>query len=373
MDRNSFSSIFYLILIPTLGGAAICPEFSEAITPAQEAPIQGAPTEETPPEETPFDETSTNGEGTTLTEDPDRERSLSWWQRFLAVPSDLSSLFDQFHGFVSNRLVESSDAIDQFFGDVRIEDDDRVSLVTLRQEFRWAEKGDFETKTRFKARLPFPRLEERIRLTIDADSDEESLAGTPISVQDSDRERGAQLEYAIPFADRSSLSFGAGGRFDSGFKTRVEAKWRLDWNGETWNRRLLQRVQWLDTEGFSERTRIDLDRDLDLGRFRSRTEAEWGEETPGVELSQSISLAEALDEKTAISGSVGVSLHTRPSWIVDGYDLELRLRRQFYRKWLFFELSPRASFPRDRGYEFTPEMVVTLEVRFGGYLPDSRE
>lgn len=298
----------------------------------------------------------------------------SWWERVLRVPSDLSRLFDIVHETISTQLVERTDRIDQFFGDERIDDDPRVALVRLREEFVWAEKGETRWRTKLKTRIPLRRLERRLRLLIETDSEtDEDLAadGIPrVENAEPPAEDFAGLRYALAITPFSSASLDVGAKFDDGLEARSELKLQRTWLAEAWRLRLLEGIYWREDDGWGERTRFDIDRLAGrIGVFRSRSEGEWGESTEGVELEQSFSLARPIDEKTAISTDAGVFLHTRPSWIVDGYSAEIRLRRQLHRKWIFFDFVPRADFPRDRRYEFTPELLLQLEIRFGGELP----
>ncbi len=296
-----------------------------------------------------------------------------WLDRVLAAPADLASLFDNFHGFVSRQLIDRSDAIDRFFGDAQIEDDTRVALLRFRQEFVQAEGGELFTRSKLTARVPFPRIEERFRIVIDTTSDEDELIGDTLVTEPVERESLAGVEYAVPISSRSSANLDLGGKFDGGFKTRTELKLKRTWLPGDWRVRILEGLHWRDGEGFGERTRLDFDRSVgSLSVLRSRTEAEWSETSRGVDLDQRYSVTRALSVKTALSGTIGVELHTRPSWIVDGYSAEIRVRRQLHRKWLFLQMTPRADFPRDRRYEFTPQLVISIEIRFGEALPSSR-
>jgi hypothetical protein len=303
---------------------------------------------------------------------PESSGGRSWWSHVLAVPSDLARLFDIVHETLSTQLVERTDQLDQFFGDERIEDDPRAALIRVREEFTWAEKGETDWRTRLKVRLPLPRLERRLRLLVETDSDDEedlAAAGEEPRLENGEApaEDFAGLRYALAVTPFSSASLDVGGKFDDGFKARSELKLQRTWNAELWRLRLLEGIYWRDGEGWGERTRFDIDRYADrLGVLRLRSEAEWGETTRGVEIEEDLSLSRPLDAMTAVSTSVGMFLHTRPSWIIDGYSAEIRLRRQLHRKWIFFDIAPRAGFPRDRRYEFTPELLLELEIRSGG-------
>lgn len=289
----------------------------------------------------------------------------------LGIPGDLSAFFDFVHDSVSRQLVERTEDLDQFFGDERIEDDPRVALVRLRLQGTWEEKGEFPTRARVKVRLPFPRTERRLQLVVDSlDGTEELPAEEAKLEEEQDEESFAGLRIAPILDRRRAVSLDLGVRVHSGLEARGELRFQRSFTFGSFGGRALQGFFWREGEGWGERTRIDVEHGAGMfGIARSRSEAEWSEDTRGVELGQSLGVARPLTEHTAILATIGAAIHTRPVWIVDGYSAEIRLRQQLHRRWIFLEVSPGAEFPRERRYEFTPRLRLTLELRFGGERP----
>ncbi len=56
---------------------------------------------------------------------------------------------------------------------------------------------------------------------------------------------------------------------------------------------------------------------------------------------------------------------TEPHWYVTEYGGSLRYRQRIHEKWLFLEVKPQASFPKEEGFGLTASLTVKLEVMFG--------
>jgi hypothetical protein len=47
--------------------------------------------------------------------------------------------------------------------------------------------------------------------------------------------------------------------------------------------------------------------------------------------------------------------------------MSVRYRQRILRDWLFYEIIPQVSFPRERDFEATPGILLRLEMLFGHY------
>ena len=59
---------------------------------------------------------------------------------------------------------------------------------------------------------------------------------------------------------------------------------------------------------------------------------------------------------------------TKPDTVVDTYRVRSRLRRNFYRDWLFYEIEPQLEWRRDEengGYYPVGAITRRVEVQFG--------
>ncbi len=80
-----------------------------------------------------------------------------------------------------------------------------------------------------------------------------------------------------------------------------------------------------------------------------------------------LTLYQRLDEKSALSYELSSGGITRPEIFATGARIAVRYRRQFYRKWLFFEVAPQVTWPRelitDRRQK-TNALFLRLEINF---------
>ncbi|MCA8959940.1 MAG: hypothetical protein KDC38_05485 [Planctomycetes bacterium] len=288
---------------------------------------------------------------------------LSLWQR-LPAPADLSVLFDHAHRSISERIVRTADAVDRFFGEARLDDDARIAQVRVRLDGTWLENEETETRVRVRARVPFPRTQGRLQLAIDSLSEDRVAPGADGDV---DTESFAGVRAVFLAGRRGVAFFDIGGRLSGGVEPEIALKAERNGPLGAWRWRGFQSLFWNVADGFGEETRFDLDRTIGSKTFfRTRILGEWSEESRGLEPRVSLRLVRALDPKTALSFNAEMRAYTRPSGIVDSWGLELRLRRQLHRPWFFFEIAPAALFPRERDYEFTPQLTASFEVLFGG-------
>ena len=56
---------------------------------------------------------------------------------------------------------------------------------------------------------------------------------------------------------------------------------------------------------------------------------------------------------------------TKPDNHLDEIVFKFGYRQRIWRKWLFFEIVPQASFPDDRDFEFVPGILFRIETNFG--------
>jgi len=53
--------------------------------------------------------------------------------------------------------------------------------------------------------------------------------------------------------------------------------------------------------------------------------------------------------------------------VLDVSIFQVRYRQRFWRDWLFFEVAPQISWPRERDYEFVSGILLRFEMYFGKY------
>jgi hypothetical protein len=92
------------------------------------------------------------------------------------------------------------------------------------------------------------------------------------------------------------------------------------------------------------------------------------EEIEGLEWGSELSLSRELSSKSGINLTGGVYGNTTSSAMVQNYQILARYRRNFLRKWLFYELEPQVTWTRntDGSLPATFAFTFRLEIAFQG-------
>ena len=250
------------------------------------------------------------------------------------------------------------------------------SYLRLRfeTETRYGKLLDYDPSVRF--RLDVPTTEEKLRLVID--SENEDLV--PLDERERDRQftessrtdsstTGA-LRYISELGDAVNFSTDIGGRL----RFPPEVFWRMkagkNWQPSTdWGLGVDQRVYYYNTEGWGARSWFGANRPLVNGwHFSSSSEMEWLHQDREFELGQIFSVRKRLNNRSVVRPRVGVLGESRPSWRTSSYFTDLTWRYRLYEDWLFAELVPALSFPREDGFKDRASVVFRIEMYFAGTL-----
>jgi len=297
---------------------------------------------------------------------PESGDASSVWNP-LAWPSGLGDLYDRFHETVSGRLVSTVRALDSFFGDESLEEDPRIPQLRIRSAVTLRERGEVETKVRTKARIPLPRTSQRIQLLLSDSGDDTDEPLAPAVGPSERSDSFAGIGFALGAGRQFFSALEVGGRVVPDFEPELRLRFRGERRWGSWRIDGTETVQWNEEDEFTQVTKIRGEHSLsEVSFIRPSTRLEWGETTRGVEVDQSLGYSRALGPQWGMRTEIGGSAHTRPSTIIDEWWSVLRLRHQLEGRDIFFEFAPGATYPRSRGYEFTPSLEVSVEILFGG-------
>jgi len=121
-------------------------------------------------------------------------------------------------------------------------------------------------------------------------------------------------------------------------------------------------------EHFTDTTQLDLERKFTTFTFvRWANNVTYTEGRAGVSWNTGVSLFTQLTPKSAISYDTSMWGVNHPDWVIQNYRIGSQYRRNFYRAWLFFELAPEVTWPKDASGQREPvyAFMVTLEIQFG--------
>lgn len=281
------------------------------------------------------------------------------------------SWLDRSHSYISERLCEPAAWFDGFFGDARSFEETPVgTFIRVRNSLQWDEDSGWGHGLRVRASILLPRVSDRFRLLVSRDDDlSGEIRDEPALGDGSDRTR-LGLRFIASERSRSQLDFDGSIRVGSGgLNPELRSRYRYVY-GLT-DRTLLRATQsvfWQREDGFGTTSRLDWEwlqsRD---GLLRWTGQGTVSEGSDGVDWRSAVIAFRQLDTRSALRGEVGVFGYTRPSFEVEEYFVALRYRRQFFRRWLYYELQPEHAWPLDEAtgnrrsdWRFS----LTLEVQF---------
>ena len=160
----------------------------------------------------------------------------------------------------------------------------------------------------------------------------------PGSNQESTNTLGLQLDLAENTRSKFNINVS--------LNPRIRLRYRYTYPVyETVTLRLTQELQ-RERAVHSARTLIDIEK-LFKNRlfFRSSSEAKLSEEFDGVDWLQAFVLYQRINKKTSLSYETSANGITDPLTLATNYRIAVRFRKNFHRRWLFYEVSPELTWP----------------------------
>ena len=281
------------------------------------------------------------------------------------------SWLDRSHSYLSRRLCEPAAWFDGFFGDPRALEETPVgTFLRLRNSLQWDQSDGWSFGLRARGNIELPQVSDRVRLLISRDEDLSGELRDGPAADDRDDRTRLGLRFIASERMRSQLDFDGTVRVSGGsLNPRLRARYRYV-QGLTDDSlaRFTQTLFWERSEGFGTTSRLDLEWLPDRDRLiRWSGEGTVSQESDGVDWRTSVTAFQQLDLRTALRGEIGVFGFTSPSFETEEYFVALRLRRQFARPWLFYEIQPERAWPLDldtgrRGADW--RLTFTLEIQF---------
>ena len=286
---------------------------------------------------------------------------------------------DRVHNQLSSSVSRMADSIDSFFGDERIDAESNNSRIRVFTLSTIPEGELATTEGNFRAQLVLPRTERKFQLILTRQNDDQNqndddgnpaTTETPTTVDDesNDQATEAGLRYLWNEAN-VNISTDLGIRAE--IPPRVFASGRIRKNiriDENWLFRPIQRVRWLQFEGFSANTNLNFDRRInDAWLFRFVNNIRWNDQDYRIILRNGPTFLHQINDKIGMSYNAFVVSESSPQSRVENYILSIGYRQLLYKNWFFWEISPSVSFPRERNFYRSPAWLIKFEA-IVGYL-----
>jgi hypothetical protein len=286
---------------------------------------------------------------------------------------------DLSHEAVARGVFDFVEWFDRFFADDRrLEVGRSESFMSLQGALKLSETGRLTPGYGIRASATMPRLAAwlgRVRLVITGVTPV-TQTPTPVDPGSSPRAPGqtspqasAEIRYDLARARTTVVDIGTGILF--GWPPHVFGRARLTYMQPLWGgalARVTPAAFYVTGEtGFGTTIQVDLEQKLSAAdRLRFSNAIGITQASAGWEGGTEMVLYHALSPTTALSSSASWQGATQPYPYVKIYRFAVKLRRDFWKKWLFFELEPEVTWLKDPGLRLRREeaLILRLEVHF---------
>lgn len=247
--------------------------------------------------------------------------------------------YDSTQAYINAKFCEPALWFDNFFATDRVFDEGVAgTYIRWRNDFTYDEEEYFKFKMSLKASVVLPGMNNRLRLTFEGDEDEDLRDIAPGSGDEAQNSLNLQIDFIKKTHSKFSASIS--------LKPRIRFRYRYTYPiYDTITLRLTQEVQ-REKSVHSAKTRFDFEKLLDDSfLIRATTEGEISEEFDGVDWLQAFTLYHRINKKTSLSYEASVRGISKPLWQAIDYRLAVRFRKNFHRRWLFYEISPEMTWP----------------------------
>ncbi len=222
-----------------------------------------------------------------------------------------------------------------------------------------------------KFRLDLPTLEERLKLVFESESDdaktlaEKNKERTNAPSQEVKETATGSLRYQTPPKKRwrASTSVGIDLELPPDYFWRARGRYRWDITTQ-WNFEAQQNLYYFHKDGWGETTRFTFERSSVFIVFRSTTEARYLHDERRMEFAQTYSFLRELSPIRAMNTQFGLLAENKPKPVITDYFVSTTYRRKLSQEWLFYEITPAITFPRDDSYSLSPSLVAKIEIVF---------
>ncbi len=249
------------------------------------------------------------------------------------------SWYDETQIYINSKFCEPALWFDNFFANDRIYKEGVAgTYVRWRNEFTYDEEEGYKYDMGINASVELPGFSDQLRLTFDNDEDEDIRDVAPGAGEDSANSLGLQLD----------LRENARSKFNVRVSFSPKILFRYRYTYPVYDSLILRFTQEVQRKKQvnSARTLIDVEHAFKPQfLFRSSTEGKVSEDFEGVDWLQAFVLYQRINKKTSLSYESSVNGISEPQTLATNYRLGLRFRKNFHRRWLFYEVSPEMTWP----------------------------
>ena len=274
---------------------------------------------------------------------------------------------DRMQRSISENINSAARWIDSFFDDDRYIAEDATTKLRFG-ESAFLEYGESpEYKTKVNLSIDIPHTKKRLRVFIANEDDTNKTPDTLFNrVETSEDTSAAGVQFFAKASNKQNLSLTAGVKLES-IEFFIGPRYRYTLKLDSWQLRFTQRVRWFSSKGWEATTRFDFEHLLsDKLFFRQTLDGRWREEDDGYRYEIRPTLIQQVASGQLIEYQWNTLFKTSPNHRLESSILRVRYRRNFLRKWLFYEIDPQLAFRNDEGFDPKAGITFQVDVVFGG-------
>lgn len=273
---------------------------------------------------------------------------------------------DTGHRIIVSRADSIAEWMNNFFGDVRTEEEAPYSTLRLRVDQEWDQNSQFDSDIKLRGKVYLPKLNDRISLLF-SDEDSGKTGRDDLLIDQRDTPDDVSLQYKARDKERYRIDYRLGLRSSLHPKASVRYLYRYPF-ATTLLGTVSEELGYFGDDGFGSRSRLEIDKILSEDKLLQwHNKLDWSEEISGFSWNTSLSLDKRLSEKSAFSYFVASNGVTQPDNLVESYGLGVRYRQRIHSHWLFAEVQPGYHWSKphaDIGRDGAAVILFRLEALF---------
>jgi len=287
--------------------------------------------------------------------------------------SDRIETIDAPREYLSKKFVDFVKDVDRYFGDERNYQESNDSVVQIDTTRIYGYHSNDRIELSGRAKIHLPSTQKRLHLVFESNPDQNASGDNPQSNNQvlnnkvsTPSSLGAALRYEKSKESQWHFSADTGIKLE-GVKLDPYARTRVSYTvqKEPWQYKTSETLFWFNTIGPGETTQFDADRRIsDSVLFRATSTGTWYDDILKLDLQQSGTIFHTISERTALLYQASISGFRQYGYQVTDTVLLITYRYRLHQKWVYFEFTPQIHFPKDKGYETSPALLMRLEALF---------
>lgn len=219
--------------------------------------------------------------------------------------------------------------------------------------------------------LVLPRASKRLKLLFSGQSDSEEEVDDETGTDSEDDLGEGDAELAVAYdpvqTAEHNVSLRAGLRWNKVVPALwIGPRWRAYSQGEIWGTRLTNYFRWYTDTGFRMDSYLDFERPITENFFYRKTfRGKWDQDKERYDYDIIFNVFQKLERRRSLRYEYRNRFRSTTDHQLHEILLKVTYRQSIWRKWLFFEVAPQASFPESKDFDFTPGILFRLESIIG--------